>query len=291
MRLETWLPALVFLIAVAGAWAEEGSERLGPSIIGIDHMPTAVKDLDQATAVFSQLGFSIKRGRFHEDGIHNNHIKFRDGSGIELLAPPTESKDKLTGQYLEFLRNGDGPAYISFHAREKGKLITALRSSHIKFKDGGTISLDDPLLSFIFFDQDNRSPTDKPEHFAHPNSALAMSGVWLALDNASRKHLAKVLVALGAVESRGEVLAQDPIVAEIFTIQNGRVVIFPKNYQLQKDRPVIGAEFLVQDAETASKFLSNAHGSQRISAGSQSFLVPPSAAHGLWLEFHVRHDA
>jgi hypothetical protein len=208
------------------------------------------------------------------------------GSGIELLTPPSESTDELTSHYLEHLDQGDGPAYISFHAQERNKLISALSSSGFKFKDDGAITLDDPLLRFIFFVQDNRSPTDKPEHFAHPNSAIAMTGVWLALDDTSRATLTKLLVALRAVVSRETVFFPNTVEAEVLTVQNGRVVVLPKSHQLHDGRPVVGAEFRIRDVMLAARYLRAPQVSLRTSGGQQTYLVPPTAAHGLWLEFY-----
>jgi len=131
-------------------------------------MPLAVADFEQASDTYRKLGFSLKPGRLHENGIRNNHVKFKDGSGMELLNPPSKSVDAMTAHFLEHPKQGDGPAYISFHARDTGKLLVALESSGFGFKQGDLITLQDPLLDFILFDEDNRSPTDKPEHFAHP---------------------------------------------------------------------------------------------------------------------------
>jgi hypothetical protein len=47
-----------------------------------------VKDLNAASERYQALGFTLKPGRLHADGIRNNHVKFPDGSGIELISPP-----------------------------------------------------------------------------------------------------------------------------------------------------------------------------------------------------------
>lgn len=287
--LQSWFTVALLLIVIHVGATEIQDASPGPSIVGIDHMPLAVKDLEQASDAYRRLGFSLKPGRFHEDGTRNNHVKFRDGSGIELLTPPSKSGDALTAHYLEHLKQGDGPAYISFHARDIDKLVAALETSGFRFKQGDLITLEDPLLNFIFFDQDNRSPTDKPEHFAHPNSAIAMSGVWLALDDESRKRLTQLLIALGAVESEKTVFVPDAVPASVFTVQNGQIVVLPKNHQLFDGRPVVGAAFHVRDIATAGRYLKSSGASSLISmktsVGQHLLLVPPLAAHGLWLEF------
>jgi hypothetical protein len=52
-------------------------------------MPRAVENIKQASDTYRQPGFSLKPGRLHEDGIRNNHVKIKGGSGIELLNPPS----------------------------------------------------------------------------------------------------------------------------------------------------------------------------------------------------------
>ena len=138
--MKAWL-SLALLLTVFRVEATEPQEAsLGPSIIGIDHMPLAVKDLEQASDTYRQLGFSLKPGRLHEDGIRNNHVKFKDGSGIELLNPPSKSVDALTAHYLGHLKQGDCPVIGAvFHAQDAATAVRYLDSSK-----GSLISLKTP---------------------------------------------------------------------------------------------------------------------------------------------------
>ncbi len=234
------------------------------------------------------MGFTLKPGRFHDDGIRDNHVKFPDGSGIELLAPPEHAVDEMTVNYLALLHQGDGPAYISFHARNTDQLTGALSGSGFPFKQEDVIFLDDPVLSFLFFDQDNRSPTDEPQHFVHANGAIAMTRVWLAVDAEARRHLTKLLLALGARSTVERVFAPDPIEATAFTVQNGHVVLLPKQHQWVEGRPVIGAVFLVRDVATTAHYLDASKVSfvwRKTSSGRRRLIVKPRDTCGLWLEF------
>ena len=74
---------LVLLISVTRVAAAAGAS-LGPSIVGIDHIPVAV--------------------------------------------------DELTAYYIDRIAAGDGPAYLSFHARDTEKLVAALKSASIVFR-------------------------------------------------------------------------------------------------------------------------------------------------------------
>jgi hypothetical protein len=272
----------VFLLLLVALQARPGwtaEPPIGPSIAGIDHIPTAVKSLDQASDSYRQLGFTLKPGTLHADGLRNNHVKFEDGSGIELISPPATKTDDLTARYVDFLRDGDGPAYLGLHVRDAQKLRQALKASGLRIKpDSDGLALDEPLLDFIFIDRDNRSPTDRPEHFAHSNTAFAMTGVWLAMDDAHRDPLRRLLLALGATESKERVLAPDAVQATVFTVQNGRIAVIAKDHQLHAGRPIVGAEFRVHDIRRTV--------CGRQAVASVRCAVPPTEAHGLWLDFH-----
>jgi len=276
-KLRHGSPLLVAALVGVGASGSDGGRAehvsIAPSIIGLDHLPTAVKNLDDATAAYRRLGFALKPGRLHENGIRNSHVKFEDGSGIELISPPGTPADDLSKHYLEFLKRGDGPASLGLHARNIEAAQRALRSAGFKYND------DSGAL-------DNRSPTDRPEHFAHANSSLAMTGVWLALDDAGREHLGRLLTSLGAMRSTTNVLAPDSVGAEVFTVQNGRVVVLPSRLQLQEGRPIIGAEFRVHEVARTACVRRMDELSPSASEAPGRCLVTPSEAHGLWLEFH-----
>jgi hypothetical protein len=47
-----------------------------------------VRDLAQAQADFAALGFALKAGHAHANGLFNGHIKFADGTEIEPMAAP-----------------------------------------------------------------------------------------------------------------------------------------------------------------------------------------------------------
>ena len=105
-----------------------------PVRIGLDHIPVAVRDLEAASATYRALGFSLKPGRPHANGIRNAHVKFPDGAGIELLTVPA-AVDPLSTKYVDIIRAGDGPAFLSFHARDTTALHAALRAGGYAFRD------------------------------------------------------------------------------------------------------------------------------------------------------------
>lgn len=227
--------AILLLVAMCGVRAGGVATSRDSNLIGIDHIPTVVQNLEEATASFQRLGFSVKPGRLHGNGLRNSLVKFQDGSGIELISSPDQSADEVTRTYSNFLRDGEGPAYLSFHARDMEGLTSALGKADILFENkGGLITLADPSLDFIFFVNDNRSPNDKPEHFAHPNTAVAMTEVQLALDARGRNSLRTLLLALGAVENNGTAGVPTDVDTAIFAVQNGQVMVVPASVSFKR---------------------------------------------------------
>ncbi|MGE4070740.1 MAG: VOC family protein [Lysobacterales bacterium] len=286
LPLTRLLLSLVLSTPMSAAAAESREPSAPAAIIGIDHIPVAVTDLDSAATRYRQLGFSLKPGRHHDNGLRNSHVKFPDGSGMELISPPLEAADDLAQHYVNHLRQGEGPAYLSFHARDWSALQSALRSADIGFRDEGLLTLDDPALGFLFFVHDNRSASDKPEHFSHDNGAVAMTGVWLALDDSARDRVRRLLMALGAASTTETVFAAEAIEAEVFLVRNGRIVVLPQSHQLQLGRPVIRAEFRVRDLSLIAQGSGSMARELRDAKGGRNYVVPPQDAHGIWLEFH-----
>ena len=289
-RAVRWAVAAGLASLFAGSPLSSQAPVSVPIAIGLDHIPVAVGDLEAASATYRALGFSLKPGRPHANGIRNAHVKFPDGAGIELLTVP-EAVDPLSTKYTDMIRAGDGPAFLSFHARDTTALHAALRAGGYPFRDaGGLTDLQSPELGFLFWIQDNRSPTDRPEHFAHPNGATALGAVWIATDDGDA--LARLLVGLGGRQQRREVLAPDRVEATVVTLAEGEVFILPARHRLLSGRPIIGASFRVRDLATVRRALAAGGVSPRTGLElAERLVVEPSKAHGLWLEFVGRASA
>ena len=257
----TWTALAGLLLGAAGCLAQPAEP-----LVRLDHLPVAVRDLNQAVAEFQAQGFAIKPGRTHANGLRNAHIKFANGAGLELMAVD-QSRDELSAHYLEFLRVGEGPAFLSLHADSEERVAQALTAAAVGHsRNPGGLELTDPKLDWVFFAGDNRSPTDLPHHFAHRNGAFATREVWVALDDAAP--LARLLTALGARE-RHEVL-REPIASQavVFELsEKGRIVVLPARFQWVKGHPLIGV-VLAARGESAQK----------------AMRLAPHQSHGLWLE-------
>lgn len=257
MPLLRCLSSIAFLLSATAAAAQDAVVR------GLDHIPLAVKDLEQSQADFEALGFVLKPGRPHANGLRNAHAKFPDGTEIELITAPSAT-DALSSDYVDWLKQGDGPALLGFFAPNPK-------------------ARDLPSLKRVFFSSRQHSPTDRPEHFAHSNTAFALSGVWLAGAEAERR----LLPLLGGSPAEAPTCSPFGVATAAYSLPEASVIFLPAAAQLVPGRSIVGATVTVRSLQAIRHVLTNNRIAFEVPAGCEdrSLWVGPRAAHGMWLEF------
>jgi hypothetical protein len=262
--LTGWIAVPLITASLALAWPRSQPGPADDANHGLDHIPIAVENLESAAERYRALGFVLKPGSPHDNGIRNQHAKFIDGTELELITA-AEARDALTSTYRKHLAAGDGPAFLAFH-------VPRLSEADQK-----------QAPSYVFFSGLNRSPTDRPEHFAHPNGAVALVGVWLADDDLAGEK--KLLQAMGATLERREARVPAAIITEVARLSDDEVVLLPGRFQRVPGRRIVGATVAVRDVDAARRLLEGTAGVRpQDEAGSTSVFLSPQAANGLWLE-------
>lgn len=275
--------ALCLVLGLCGGGPARAADAL---VTGLDHVPIAVRDLDAAAADFRRLGFTLKPGRVHEDGIRNVHAKFRDGTELELITAPA-AVDATTRAYVEMQQEGEGGAYAGLYAPDRDALLARLATLAPGYRPAGMLVMlpEDAPGSYLFFGPRNASPTDRAEHFVHANGADGLRGVWLALDDAASAR--SLLAGLGAEPATETACTPDcaPFPAARFAA--GAVTFLPASALRLPGRPVVGAVVITRDFAAllrtlaASGVQAAVHGPR----GRRRALLAPQVTHGLWLEF------
>jgi len=67
------------------------------------------------------MGFALKPGRPHDNGIRNQHVKFENGTELELLTAERRS--------IGYLAQGDGPAHVVLYAPDSDRPIGVARAA------------------------------------------------------------------------------------------------------------------------------------------------------------------
>jgi len=277
----------ITLRLLGGILASASPASLSRCAVGIDHLPVAVSDLDRAAEICTRLGFAIKPGRFHANGVRNKHVKFEDGAGIELITAK-QAVDALSAMYVRLLSQNEGPAFLSFHTSDIGLLHAGFRRAGFSYsEDDGALTLRDPRLHFVFFfEGDNRSPTDRAEHFLHLNSAYATAGVWIA--DGEDSQLVPLLKSIGGVVVKKKVFVPTQRTTTVVQVQNGDVVFLPRSSQTIPGRPIVGLVFLTRNLDALRHCLDASHiapATHVEAADHESVIVDPQQAFGMWLEF------
>ena len=270
-----------FLLALALA---AGPPPRPPPVVGMDHIPVVVADLEKAQAAYRALGFAIKPGRHHDDGITNAHVKFADGTEVELITPPAVASDALTTEYRRRLSSGEGPVYHGLYAPDLDALRRRLTVLGRRFDpDEGMVGFGegDPLHS-LFFGGRQKAPTDRPEHFLHANGATGLIGVLLRGARAEARLLPDLGARPSAIQACGPLGA-----ARRLLLRDGEVLILP-GPAAGEDRAVVGAVLRVRNlAQTKAWFAQ--HGVAVVEpprgCGRRSLWLSATTAPGLWLEF------
>lgn len=248
-----------------------------PVVMGVEHTPIVVADLEKAQDDFRAMGFAIKPGRFHADGIRNAHVKFSNGTELELITAPAPT-DALASEYYAREQRGDGPVYFGLTAPNHPALAIRIKAMGLPVQqDGGalTFPLGNPL-HHLFLGSGDKSPTDRPENFAHANSALRLSGFWVSGNRQEHDLLKKLGVPFHRIKACGPLGAAD--VAEM---PNGGVFFVRGTSQ---DGSEIGARIEVRSLETAAAVMKK-NGLNPKSYSGCGLWLPPEVSHGIWLQF------
>jgi hypothetical protein len=148
---------------------------------------------------------------------------------------------------------------------------------------GGLGTFTEPAdLRRLFFARRQHSPTDRPEHFAHANTAFSLAGVWLA-GAASEQRL---LPTLGATPIGDPPCGPIGSVSAAFSLSEGEIMFLPAAAQLTPGRSIIGATVTVRSVAIARSILAGNRVPYIQVAGCarDSIWVGPKDSHGLWLE-------
>lgn len=194
--------------------------------IRIDHVISVVRDLDKATAEHIAMGFTLKPGRLHQNGLLNAHIKFRNGTSYELMSVQGNAKDKMARTYLQLMQEKEGGVYIALTGmatKEMDSLLSKAGIEHkvILGKAWNYITFPPTSgLAHFFFIENHLKMKDEEKYLEHKNGAIAMDRVGVEGNDEVLKFLTtlglNITADTGAVEKM-----------RTFSTSTGDIVVVP----------------------------------------------------------------
>jgi len=268
------IPSAIVLVASIGATS------LAPSGLHLDHVPLAVRDLPAAVAQFRSLGFTIKPGRPHQNGIENASIKFADGSYVELITAH-DGSDPLARRYEEFLKTGEGASYL-FLRDSQGAFTERARRAGGRRSEAGPFAFTElpalwrvPHLQLIEY----LAPAiDSPGMYQHDNGARRLVAVWMLVDHGDDP----IAHELGAGPMQANAFGfDDRLTKSVELADHTRLMLTPRRAE---DLPNVQTVAILIQVESIAR-LKQTTGLEHFVTRGPAVWLSPSQVHGVWLGF------
>lgn len=247
---------LIFLILESGL----AQSRLIDT--SLDHITLAVSDLNKATKTYSDLGFTPKDGSLHKNGLLNKHLKFKDGSSLELMTVQGNPSDAKAKAYQDFLNEKEGAIYLALKA-PFDKVMKYADSLYLSYS-----VIDEDLFSYITFENKGVSsfyfigytnPISDPDYATtHSNKVTGIKAVWITASPMFKE----LIIALGA-DFRGTLRTPDNKENVVYRLNGYDFII---DDSTQEDSKIMGIQFDSSDIFSLE-------------------WLPPSENHGVWITF------
>jgi hypothetical protein len=205
-----------------------------PEAPALDHAVIVVADLEAATRAFGRAGFRVKPGRLHANGLLNNHVKFRDGTEIELMTVRGLAADDMARRYASLMAGGDRGVYVALRARSTTEVAhhaaaLGLRTTRSSSGAWQFLSLDESRgAATVFFTSGGGTAADADSVFQHEPPVSRLHEVWTE----GGPELEELMLRLGATRCEGEP-APDGRPGKRFALRNGNLVVVPLQSDLR----------------------------------------------------------
>ncbi len=166
----------------------------------IDHIISLIP-YDQYRSLQENLredGFTIKEGSQHKNGLLNAHVKFANGSSIELMTINGIPNDDISEEYLKLMAIKPTGVYIALGGFNKEFIVKSLISMEVDFMEKTTsgwhyITLENETLlgAFFFIEMTTNDEYDSTYH-VHPNNANKIQSVYIEGNAVSHKFLTNI---------------------------------------------------------------------------------------------------
>jgi len=284
----------------------------------LDHVLLWGRGIDEATAIMAvKLGFQVRAGR-NPGGVANRYIRFSDTSFIELLGVTRANPDYDPGMKDDRIALKEQPGARTFGFRSSnvdavqaslkglGYPVTQMFAGPDSSKPGWRLFAFDkaPLSSNTFYIDynpayapDQADPANKDDWRVtreHPNSARALSAIWLVSSDpeADRKALERmghggaVPVSLPALGAKGYCVPVGPTALVTLTPDGPGAAADA----LALGPRILGVSLAAADLGRAQRWVERGYErklTRYAGLAGEAFLAPTQGDLGMLIEFHA----
>lgn len=247
----------------------------------LDHVIISTVNLQETSNLFNTLGFSIKDGYKHKNGINNNFIEFANNTELEIIEV-SDPKDELSSNYKNLIDENISGLQFAIRVNEIDQLKNNFEKLDYPFTKTDKNNFYSTLSSKsnntelpLFFIQYNIDNTNTL--VTHKNNAKGIGSIWF--ETKDIKKSARQLVDLG-FEAIGnyKIPSIKSKVVEFRNTNFGIILIESDNYE------ITGITILVEDIiNLKSMFDKNKIEFNELS--NENIFLNPSQTKSIWIEF------
>ncbi len=143
----------------------------------------AVSDIKIASMAYEKMGFTIKPGKLHDNGLLNAHIKLPNKTNIELMSLVGAPSDDISEKYSKILEQGESGAYLELTGSDAdafSKKIDGIDHEVIRGKYWEYVIFPEGSgLEHIFLFHPYKDYKSKSHFYIHKNNAKMINRVWI----------------------------------------------------------------------------------------------------------------
>lgn len=223
--------------------------------IRVDHIISVVADIEESIQDFEEIGFSVKRGTLHSNGLINAHIKFRNHSSFELMSLRGEPEDETASEYKALLEEKEGGVFIVLTGIKTDSLSSVLTVLGIEHN-----TIPGNLWNYITFPQSSSLAhffiieylyvsNDSEDILNHKNGSEKVSKVYVEGDEQVLKFLSDIgLQFLRKMEET----PWGPAVE--YPTKTGSIIVVQREDQDKRSR-ILSVAFSKNDGTETFKFI------------------------------------
>lgn len=216
---------MMVVLGAGGAWEQCAATGTAPAL---DHVILVVRDLGSAGAAFEAAGFRLKPGRLHANNLLNRHVKFRNGTEIELMTVRGQAGDAMAQDYADLLVAGEGGVYVALKALDFAAVEPAARSADLEVLHSRSgpwqfisFTPSSPAAA-VFFSPGGPLASDPDSLLTHEPDVDGLAEAWLE----GGEGLTQLLAGLGAVRC-DSARSPDGRTGTRWALGRGAIVVVP----------------------------------------------------------------